>query len=93
MASRLVVEAGQAHVENLDHALFVHQQVGRLDVAMDDALGMGEGQPAGGLADVIDGRLDRQRAVLLDQRRQVLAVDVFHHQEVQALALRRRRRR
>ena len=33
-----VFDAGQAHVENLDDALLVEQQVGRLDVAMDRPL-------------------------------------------------------
>ena len=39
------VDPGQAHVENLDRALLVEQQIGGLDVSMDDALPVGEFKP------------------------------------------------
>ena len=62
----------------------VEHQVRRLDVAVDDPLGMCGGQPARCLDQVLD-RLDRpQRSPLADDAVQVAALDVFHHQEMDA---------
>src|SRR5581483_2339143 len=52
---RVVGVAGQAEVGDPDDALVVEEQVGRLDVAVDDAAGVGVGEAVGGLgADVGD---------------------------------------
>jgi hypothetical protein len=58
----VVGEAGQAHVENLDHPFGVDQQVGRLDIAMNEADEMCMRQAGGRLADVIGRSLIRQHA-------------------------------
>ena len=52
----VVGEAGQAQVEHLDHALRVDQQVGGLDVAVDQAGLVGVLQAVGRLADVVGRR-------------------------------------
>ena len=44
-------------------------------------------RPSGRLQDVIDGLLDRKRPVLLDQRREIAPLDVFHDEEVDAIGL------
>ena len=48
---------------------------------------VGELQATGRLQDVVDGLVDRKRAVLLDQGRQVAPLDVLHDQEVDAVGL------
>ena len=77
-------DACQAHVEDLDRAFLVQQQVAGLDVAVDDVAFVGILEPAGGLQDVLDGLRHRQRSLLLDQGRQVLALHVFHDQVMDA---------
>jgi hypothetical protein len=74
------VESGQAHVENLDHALVIEQEVGRLDVAMDDATAVSIGQATSSLQYVVGSIGYREWAMFLDEDREVLAVDVFHDQ-------------
>ena len=54
---------------------------------MDDALLVGVLQPPGGLEDALHGLRHRQRALLLDDGGQVLALDVLHHQVMDALVL------
>ena len=49
-----LLEPCQPQIENLDHALLVEQQVGRLDVPMDDAFVVGVFQTSGRLQDEID---------------------------------------
>ena len=46
---RLVGEPRQPHVENLDRAGLVDQQIGGLDVAVNQSVGVRIGQPLGGL--------------------------------------------
>ena len=77
-------EPGQTHVQNLDRPLPIQQQVRRLDVAMHHAVLVGVWQSAGRLQDAVHGLVERQRPLLLDERREVGAVDVLHHQEVRA---------
>ena len=83
-------EAGQAHVEDLDHVAAVYcpllvrgdQQVGRLDVPVNHRPVVGVLEAEGGLPDVGAGHGDRQRAAVLDQLGQVHPCDVLHRQEV-----------
>ena len=79
-----VIHTSQSHVQHLDHALRIHQDVRRLDVAVDDTMLVRVLQPLRRLCDVVHGRGDGQWALLLDQRCQVLAFDTFHHQEMDA---------
>ena len=52
------LEAGDPQVKYLDGAVVVEDQVRRLDVAVDDALGMGVFQTAGRLNGSVHGLLD-----------------------------------
>ncbi len=92
-------EAGQAEVEDFDIApatfdrraraartgFLGDEEIGRLDVAVHQAAFVGVLQPEGGLADEIEGGLDGQRALPLDQAGEVDAVDVFHGDRMQAV--------
>ena len=76
----LVAEAGQPHVENLDHALGVNQQISRLDVAVDQPGVVRMLQPASGLGDVVSGYLVIQRlAALANQSLKIPALHILHH--------------
>ena len=66
---------------------FCKQQVGRLDVAVDQAHIMGVMQPGGSLADDLTGQADRDRIALADELVEVGPVDVFHDQIMPALDL------
>ena len=55
-----VEDAGQAHVHELGPAVGGDDDVGRLDVAVDDAAAGGVGQPGGDLQHVVDRLGDRQ---------------------------------
>ena len=79
----VVEEAGQAEVEDLDDAGAVHEQVGRLDVAVDQAGLVGVLQAEGGLMDVVGGANRVKRAAALDQVLEADAVDVLHDEEVE----------
>ena len=79
----------QAHIQNLDHARRVEQQICRLDVAVNHALFVSELQPARRLNDAVDGLLDRQRPLLLHNRRQVIAGNVLHDKERRTVLLSR----
>ena len=80
-------EAGQPQVEDADRAVAVEQDVGRLDVAVDQAGLVGVLQPLGRLADVVGGAIDAQRPEAGDDVLQADAVHVVHDQEVQAAVL------
>ena len=54
---------------------------------MDDTFFVSELQPLGGLKHVVDSFGDREWAILLHQCRKVLALDVFHDQEVGTIGL------
>ena len=59
---------------------FREDQIGRLDVAMDDAPRMQICEPGCGLADIV-GRLGNgKRPVLLHKAEKVCPFDVFEHQ-------------
>ena len=80
-----VFDLRQSHVEDLHHAVFVQQQVGGLDVAMNHALTMGVFKAPRRLHRAIDRLGHRQRTAALYDCRQVLAFHVFHHQEAHAV--------
>jgi len=49
----------QPHVENLDHTLLIQQQVGGLDVSMDDTFAVSKLQALCSLQNVVDGLIYR----------------------------------
>ncbi len=71
---------GQAEVEHLDRTVGTELDVGRLEVAVDDALLVGRLQCLGDLQGDGDGVIDGDRAAF-DAIRQVLAVDELHDEE------------
>ena len=83
----LVGQAGDAEVGDLDPAVGRDQQVARLDVAVHQALGMGNGKCAGGLGDHGQGPVRRQHLFVLDDAAQRLARDQLHDQVGRALLL------
>ncbi len=70
--------AGDPEVDHLDLAVAADQHVARLDVAMDDAAGMGGGQRTSDGGGDAGGLARWERAVAPKDRREVLAVDVLH---------------
>ena len=79
-------ELGQPEVEHLHLAACGDDDVGALDVAMDDAPAVRFGQRVGHLPGDVHGLAHGERA-MGDARREDLALDVLHHQEVGALVL------
>ncbi len=69
---------GQSEIQNL-HTGRRHHDVARLQVAMDDRLGVGCRQGVGDL-DAITQRLVQRQNAFFHSRRQGLALDVLHHQ-------------
>ena len=87
----LVEEPGQAHVEDLDDAGAVEQQVARLDVAVNHAEFVGVLHADRRLGDVVRGP-DRVERLLLqhvagDDLLEARPVHVLHDEEVQLLVL------
>ena len=76
---------GQSEIQNL-HTGRSHHDVARLQVAMDDPLGVGRRQGVGDL-DAITQRLVQRQNALFHRRRQGLALDVLHHQISDAFML------
>ena len=83
----LVGQAGDAEVGDLDPAVGSDQQVARLDVAVHQALGVGDGQRPGGLGHHGQGAVRGQDLLMLDDAAQRLAGDQFHDQVGGALLL------
>jgi len=65
----------------------VDHHVGRLQIAVEDALRVGRAQPRADLPGHLDGLVPGQTADTLQQRRQILSVDVLHGEEVLAIDL------
>ena len=61
------------------------EQIGRLDVAVDDARLVRLGKRLARLHDVVDGLVDRELLPHLDPLRQVAAFEVLHHHEGHAV--------
>ena len=60
----IVVEARQTEVENSNGAVTLQEDVGRLDIAMDQTGLMSGLKPASGLADIVTGTLSGERSEL-----------------------------
>ena len=80
-----VAGLGDAEVGQLDHAVRADQQVARLDVAVHDAGPVRGRQPVGGLAEHVQRPVDGQRALVVQDRDQRLALDELHDQEGELL--------
>ena len=76
-----------AHVEDLQRAAGIEQQVRRLDVPMDDIGLIGGLEPSGRLDQAIDRPGDLHGPLLPDEPGEVGALDVFHHEEVEPAEL------
>ena len=72
---------GQAHVDHFHGAAARQHQVGRFDIAMNQAVIMRVLQANGCLADGFAGEIDGKRAVILDGGLQIDSVDPFHDDE------------
>ena len=82
-----VAAPGDAEVGDLDLAAGVDQHVAGLDVAVDDAVLVGEGQRGGDVGADLGRPLGRQRTVLADQLAQRPPLHVLHDDEVRAFLL------
>ena len=80
-------EEGQAHVQDLDVPLLVEQEVGGLDVAVDQPGLVCVLQAQCRLTNAVGGPLDVHRAFPRDRRLQARAFDVLDHQEVHLAVL------
>ena len=78
------LQASHTHVQNLDRSLLVQQQVGGLDIPMDDPLSMSRFETPGGLNDAFNRHFNIERPILLDGSGKVAAVHQFHDEEVNA---------
>ncbi len=80
-----VVEAGQSQVEDPHPPFGVEHEVGRLDVAVDDAALVRVREAGGGLSHPLDDVVDRLRAGFLDELGERAALDEVHHEVVRAM--------
>ncbi len=76
----LLQAAGQPEVEDLDESLLGDHHVLGLEVAVDDASGVGGGHPRGGLEGDREDRLDR-RPVLARELAERSPRDIFHRDD------------
>ncbi len=81
--------AGQTQVKDLDCSAGFQEQIGGLDIPMDDLVGMGFRQPRCRLQRVVDGHLHVQGASSAHLLK-VVAFQVFHDEEVGIPVLPRR---
>ena len=81
------VDSGQAEVGDPDPAVAVEHDVGRLQIAMDDAAIVRGGEAGADLPRELDRALLGKPADAAEQRREILAVDVLHRQERVAVEL------
>ena len=76
-------DLGDAEVEDLDRELAIRpahaEEVGGLEVPVDDAERVRVRDGLAGLEDEVDRLLDRQEATLLEPRREVESLEVVHH--------------
>ena len=79
--------AGETEVGNADPAVAVEHHVRGLQVAVDDAAIVRGGEAGAHLARHFDGAVLGEAADAAEQRRQILAVDVFHREEGVPLVL------
>ena len=77
-------ELRQPEVQHLQHALAGDHDVGRLEVPMNNAGGVGGGERVGDLHRVFQ-RLAEGQAFALDELVERLAIDPFHGDEVDAI--------
>ena len=75
---------GETEVQHLHRAIGPHLDVGRLEIAMDDAQFVRRFKCVGNLLRDRQGFGDRDRAAI-DQRREVLTLDQLHHQRPRSL--------
>jgi len=81
------LEPGQAEVGDLHAIAFLDQDVARFDIAVDDAMFVGEGQPVGHLRHQAGGPLEGDLFFPAQNAGQVRALDELHGDEAQALLL------
>jgi hypothetical protein len=77
----------QAKVKQSDPAIAAHDEIGRLDVAMDETALERVLQADGGLPDRLASIGNGQSTMTLDKAGQVHPVHVFHNQEMNAIAV------
>ena len=82
-AARRLTELGDAEVEHLDRAAASDEEIGRLDVAMDDALGMRGLERVGHLGAELQHFVHGERTAG-DAILQRLAIEQLHHHELLA---------
>src|SRR5580658_4015811 len=90
MESRLARALGQAEIENLGLVAVGHENVGRLDVAVDDSLGVGSVESVGDLCAEIEQLLKIHRLVgglAVDTAFERLAFQQLHGDEVTSAVL------
>ncbi len=80
-------DAGDAEVEDLQPPVLIDHQIGRLDVAVDDAGLVGVCEPGAQLRHQLELLRQRQRRLPLDLLCERLAPDVLHHDERRTLEL------
>jgi len=82
----VIEEARQAEVDDPGLPVRADDDVARLEVAMDDAAGVGVRDPLRGLPEDVDQRLERERAAA-DELAQVGPLHVLHAEERDAVDL------